>query len=88
MLQTNFRFYEDACLHRLPCPSKIWYRNALWHIFRKMNPNPAPGSRHVLDDTSLGKYLVDKIPELKLPVVSTKIGYGQSNPTFFIDDAA
>lgn len=56
--------------------------------------NPSPGakaaSRHELDDTALGKWLLDSktIPGLKLPVVSTKIGYGQSNPTYFVDDAA
>lgn len=44
-------------------------------------------SRHDLDDDKLGKYLAQNIPDLQLPVVSTKIGYGQSNPTYFIDDA-
>jgi hypothetical protein len=44
-------------------------------------------NRHDLDDTALGKYLKGKLPNLKLPVVSTKIGYGQSNPTYFVDDA-
>ena len=44
-------------------------------------------SRHDLDDAKLGKYLLQHIPDLKLPVVSTKIGYGQSNPTYFVDDA-
>ena len=57
-----------------------------------MNPNPAgkQSSRHELNDTSLGKWLLESntIPGLKLPVSSTKIGYGQSNPTYFIDDAA
>ncbi|OAP59497.1 hypothetical protein AYL99_06795 [Fonsecaea erecta] len=57
-----------------------------------MNPNPTAksGSRHELDDASLSKYLADSntIPGLKAPVVSTKIGYGQSNPTYFLDDAA
>jgi aminoglycoside phosphotransferase (APT) family kinase protein len=56
-----------------------------------MNPNPAAkaGSRHDLDDTALGEYLLSSksIPNLKLPVTSTKIGYGQSNPTYFVDDA-
>jgi aminoglycoside phosphotransferase (APT) family kinase protein len=45
-------------------------------------------TRHDLDDEKLGKYLQQKIPEIELPVVSTKIGYGQSNPTYFVDDAA
>ncbi|EXJ56364.1 uncharacterized protein A1O5_12631 [Cladophialophora psammophila CBS 110553] len=47
-------------------------------------------SRHDLDDTALGKYLqeTDSVPPLQLPVVSTKIGYGQSNPTYYVDDAA
>ena len=45
-------------------------------------------SRHDLDDAKLGKYLLEHIPDLKLPVVSTKIGYGQSNPTYFVDDAS
>lgn len=48
-----------------------------------------PGSSHDLDDSALGRYLVEsgKIPNLQLPVVTTKIGYGQSNPTYFVDDA-
>ncbi|KAF2705399.1 kinase-like protein [Pleomassaria siparia CBS 279.74] len=45
-------------------------------------------TRHDLDDDALGKYLTEHIPDLKLPIVSTKIGYGQSNPTYFLDDAA
>lgn len=49
-----------------------------------MNPNPTPGSRYDLNDTSLGNYLTQHLPELKLPVVSTKIRYGQSNPTYFV----
>jgi len=55
-----------------------------------MASSPAPSNRHQLDDTSLGKYLLSSgaIPGLKLPLVSTKIGYGQSNPTYFVDDAA
>lgn len=52
-----------------------------------MNPNPTPGSRHDLNDTSLGDYLIQRLHDLKLPIVSTKIGYGQSNPTYFTDDA-
>lgn len=44
-------------------------------------------TRHDLNDDALGKYLQDYLPNLKLPVVSTKIGYGQSNPTYFVDDA-
>lgn len=44
-------------------------------------------TRHDLNDEALGKYLQDHLPGLKLPVVSTKIGYGQSNPTYFVDDA-
>ncbi|KAH8732726.1 kinase-like domain-containing protein [Phaeosphaeriaceae sp. PMI808] len=44
-------------------------------------------TRHGLDNANLGKYLVQHLPSLKLPVISTKIGYGQSNPTYFIDDA-
>lgn len=44
-------------------------------------------ARHDLDDAKLGKYLQQAIPDLELPVVSTKIGYGQSNPTYFVDDA-
>ncbi|KAF1944064.1 APH-domain-containing protein [Clathrospora elynae] len=43
-------------------------------------------TRHDLDDSKLGRYLQSEIPELKLPVVSKKIGYGQSNPTYFVDD--
>ncbi|ETI28453.1 hypothetical protein G647_00902 [Cladophialophora carrionii CBS 160.54] len=56
-----------------------------------MNPNPTAkaGSRHDLDDVSLGRYLAESrsIPGLKVPVATTKIGYGQSNPTYFVDDA-
>jgi hypothetical protein len=46
--------------------------------------------RHDLDDQTLGNYLLrtNAIPGLKLPLLSTKIGYGQSNPTYFVDDAA
>jgi aminoglycoside phosphotransferase (APT) family kinase protein len=44
--------------------------------------------RHELDDGALGQYLQPYLPNLKLPIVSTKIGYGQSNPTYFIDDAS
>jgi aminoglycoside phosphotransferase (APT) family kinase protein len=50
--------------------------------------NTASSNRHDLDDASLGKYLVNHVPNLQLPVTSTKIGYGQSNPTYFVDDAA
>jgi aminoglycoside phosphotransferase (APT) family kinase protein len=39
-------------------------------------------TRHDLDDAKLGKYLQDYLPNLRLP-----IGYGQSNPTYFVDDA-
>lgn len=54
-----------------------------------MEPRSQPESRHKLDDAALGKYLSDRnaIPGIKLPIVSTKIGYGQSNPTYFVDDA-
>jgi aminoglycoside phosphotransferase (APT) family kinase protein len=44
-------------------------------------------TRHDLDDVKLGRYLQDYLPDLNLPIVSTKIGYGQSNPTYFVDDA-
>lgn len=46
--------------------------------------------RHDLDDEALGNYLIRSgtTPGLKLPLVTTKIGYGQSNPTYFVDDAA
>ncbi len=57
-----------------------------------MNPDPAAkaSSRHDLDHASLSRYLAEAndIPGLKIPVVSTKIGYGQSNPTYFLTDAA
>lgn len=57
-----------------------------------MSPDtsPAVGSQHDLDDDALGDYLARSgdIPLLRLPVVTTKIGYGQSNPTYFVDDAA
>jgi aminoglycoside phosphotransferase (APT) family kinase protein len=45
-------------------------------------------TRHDLDDVKLGQYLQGYMPDLKLPIASTKIGYGQSNPTYFIDDAS
>jgi aminoglycoside phosphotransferase (APT) family kinase protein len=44
-------------------------------------------TRHDLDDGILGDYLQQYLPDLKLPLVSTKVGYGQSNPTFFLDNA-
>ncbi|KAJ5648692.1 hypothetical protein N7490_005064 [Penicillium lividum] len=52
--------------------------------------SPGSGSRHDLDDRALGRYLLQsgKIPGLQLPIVTKKIGYGQSNPTYFLDDAA
>jgi aminoglycoside phosphotransferase (APT) family kinase protein len=43
-------------------------------------------TRHDLDEIKLGAYLQQHVPGLKLPVTSTKIGYGQSNPTYFVDD--
>ncbi|KAF2855488.1 kinase-like protein [Plenodomus tracheiphilus IPT5] len=52
-----------------------------------MSGVPKEKLRHDLDDTALGQYLKEQIPGLRLPIVSTKIGYGQSNPTYFIDDA-
>jgi hypothetical protein len=53
-------------------------------------PNTATIARHDLDDSALGQYLLQcgGIPSLRLPVVTTKIGHGQSNPTYFLDDAA
>jgi aminoglycoside phosphotransferase (APT) family kinase protein len=45
-------------------------------------------TRYDLDDVKLGQYLQGYMPDLKLPIASTKIGYGQSNPTYFIDDAS
>lgn len=44
-------------------------------------------TRHDLNDEALGNYLQQHLPGLALPVVSSKIGYGQSNPTYFVDDA-
>ncbi|KAF5529442.1 phosphotransferase enzyme family domain-containing protein, partial [Fusarium napiforme] len=48
------------------------------------------GSHHHLNDEALGSYLLStrEIPTLKLPVTTSKIGYGQSNPTYYLDDAA
>ncbi|KAG7407517.1 Acyl-CoA dehydrogenase family member 11 [Fusarium oxysporum f. sp. rapae] len=48
------------------------------------------GSRHDLDGEALGSHLISsrEIPNLKLPVTTSKIGYGQSNPTYYLDDAA
>ncbi|VUC27369.1 unnamed protein product [Clonostachys rosea] len=53
-----------------------------------MSPTSDSSSRHDLDDEALGQYLLQsgKIPNLRLPIISTKIGYGQSNPTYFVDD--
>ncbi|KAF5266773.1 hypothetical protein FOXYS1_2385 [Fusarium oxysporum] len=47
-------------------------------------------SRHDLDDEALGSHLLSsrEMPNLKLPVTTSKIGYGQSNPTYYLDDAA
>jgi hypothetical protein len=55
-----------------------------------MNSSPQPADRHKLDDAALGKWLLanSSIQGLKLPVTTTKIGYGQSNPTYFVDDDA
>jgi aminoglycoside phosphotransferase (APT) family kinase protein len=44
-------------------------------------------TRHDLDDDKLGHYLSQYLRDLQLPVKSTKIGYGQSNPTYTVDDA-
>jgi aminoglycoside phosphotransferase (APT) family kinase protein len=52
-----------------------------------MSGNRKQKTRHELDDEKLGNYLQEQIPDFKLPIVSTKIGYGQSNPTYFVDDA-
>ncbi|RSL99255.1 hypothetical protein CDV31_012264 [Fusarium ambrosium] len=51
--------------------------------------NAEATSSHNLDDRALGRYLNQpgKIAGLQLPVTTTKIGYGQSNPTYFLDDA-
>jgi aminoglycoside phosphotransferase (APT) family kinase protein len=51
-----------------------------------MSENTKEKARHDLDDDKLGHYLQQEIPNIKLPVISTKIGYGQSNPTYFVDD--
>lgn len=54
------------------------------------NRNATAGAqaRHDLDDNALGQYLASsgKVPGLHLPVVTKKIGYGQSNPTYYVDD--
>ena len=49
----------------------------------------AQAARFVLKDGALGAYLAKTgdIPCLKLPLKTSKIGYGQSNPTYFVDDA-
>lgn len=49
-----------------------------------------PNNRHDLDDKTLGQYMssTGKMPGLRLPVITTKIGYGQSNPTYYLDDAS
>lgn len=50
-------------------------------------PESKQTARHDLNDTKLGEYLQQHILDLKLPITSTKIGYGQSNPTYFVDEA-
>ncbi|KAK1849916.1 phosphotransferase enzyme family domain protein [Colletotrichum chrysophilum] len=47
------------------------------------------GSHYDVDNEALGEYLRKSgtIPGLQLPITTTKIGYGQSNPTYFLDDA-
>jgi hypothetical protein len=52
--------------------------------------NPSyTASRHLLDDVSLGNFLAEggTVPDLKVPIVTTKIGHRQSNPTYFLDNA-
>ncbi|KAL5432114.1 hypothetical protein PMIN05_009121 [Paraphaeosphaeria minitans] len=44
-------------------------------------------ARHDLNDDVLGEYLQQHLPDLCQPVISTKKGYGQSNPMYFVDDA-
>lgn len=53
-----------------------------------MSTTAKQNTRHDLNDEKLGQYLQQQISGLKLPIVSTKIGYGQSNPTYFVDDAS
>lgn len=48
----------------------------------------SPKDHHHLDDSARGEYLVTRLPSLKLPIVSTKIGYVRKNPTYFVDDVA
>ncbi|KIX06629.1 uncharacterized protein Z518_04605 [Rhinocladiella mackenziei CBS 650.93] len=57
---------------------------------RKLYGMSTAQSSHVLDDGALSAYLADQkvIPGLQLPVKTTKVGYGQSNPTYFVDDAS
>jgi aminoglycoside phosphotransferase (APT) family kinase protein len=52
-----------------------------------MSEIPKQTTKHDLDDAKLGGHLKEYILTLKLPIVSTKVGYGQSNPTYFVDDA-
>ncbi|PVI08012.1 APH-domain-containing protein [Periconia macrospinosa] len=52
-----------------------------------MPDGPRTKTRHELDDESLGTYLQQYIANLQFPISSTKIGYGQSNPTYYVDDA-
>jgi hypothetical protein len=44
--------------------------------------------QHDLDDKALGQYLQDvgKIPGLRLSIIGTKIRYGQSNLTYFVNN--
>jgi hypothetical protein len=56
-----------------------------------MDPKPTqpPSQVALVDDEALGRYLIGtgNLPNLQLPIKSTKIGYGQSNPTFYVDDS-
>jgi aminoglycoside phosphotransferase (APT) family kinase protein len=56
-------------------------------LYSIMSETVKQDTRHDLDDDKLGHYLSQYLPDLQLPVKSTKIGYGQSNPTYTVDDA-
>lgn len=89
---TNTQVWFNVLIHI----TAIYYRTPHGSVYYRLErPKmssgnaPTPGLGHDLDDGALGHYLVKsgKIPDLQSPVVTTKIGYGQSNPTYFVDDA-
>ncbi|KAF6830383.1 aminoglycoside phosphotransferase [Colletotrichum musicola] len=44
--------------------------------------------RHPIDQEALERYIRDNVPEIKTPLNIKQFGYGQSNPTYQLTDAA